>query len=115
LCRLHRGTCQERQHHREHNAADGDQFRGGALTTAFFIPDLHAIAPEMIHGIREAFLVLGAWTILSAIVFRELKTEDGDLVSMHKMLPRSVDDTEYPVILSTTKSQVSGQERDQSW
>jgi EmrB/QacA subfamily drug resistance transporter len=58
-----------------------------SLATAFFIPNLHTTAPEMIHGIHEAFLVLGAWTILSAIVFRELKTQDGDTVSMHRVLP----------------------------
>jgi len=41
----------------------------------------------MIHGIHQAFLVLGGWTILSAIVFRELKTDDGNIVSLHKALP----------------------------
>jgi hypothetical protein len=41
----------------------------------------------MIHGIHEAFLVLGGWTILSAIVFRELKGDDGETVSLHKVLP----------------------------
>ncbi|MCE0497567.1 MAG: DHA2 family efflux MFS transporter permease subunit [Methylacidiphilales bacterium] len=59
-----------------------------SLATAFFIPDrLHASAPGMIHGIHQAFLVLGVWTILSSIVFFELKTEDGDTVSLHKVLP----------------------------
>jgi len=59
-----------------------------SLATACFIPDrLHTSAPEMIHGIHQAFLVLGGWTILSAFVFRELKTEDGDTVSLHKVLP----------------------------
>jgi len=59
-----------------------------SLATAFFIPDrLHTTAPEMIHGIHQAFLVLGGWTILSTVVFRELKTEDGDTVSLHKVLP----------------------------
>jgi MFS family permease len=59
-----------------------------SLATAFFIPDhFHTSAPEMIHGIHHAFLVLGGWTILSAIVFRELKTDDGNTVSQHKILP----------------------------
>jgi hypothetical protein len=40
----------------------------------------------MIHGIHQAFLVLGGLTVLSAIVFRELKNEDGDTVSQHKVL-----------------------------
>ena len=59
-----------------------------SLATALFIPDrFHTTAPEMIHGIHQAFLVLGGWTILSAIVFRELKTDDGNIVSLHKALP----------------------------
>ncbi|HTA30105.1 MAG TPA: DHA2 family efflux MFS transporter permease subunit [Candidatus Cybelea sp.] len=56
-----------------------------SLATAFFIPDrFHTSAPEMIQGIHRAFLVLGGLTVLSAIVFRELKKEDGDSVSLHK-------------------------------
>jgi MFS family permease len=57
-----------------------------SLATALFIPDrFHASAPEMIHGIHRAFLVLGGLTVLSAIVFRELKNDDGDTVSMHEV------------------------------
>jgi EmrB/QacA subfamily drug resistance transporter len=56
-----------------------------SLATAFFIPDrFHTSAPEMIHGIHEAFLVLGGWTIFSALVFCELKNADGGTVSLHK-------------------------------
>jgi len=59
-----------------------------SLATAFFIPDrFHTNAPEMIRGIHRAFLVLGGWTIFSAIVFRELKNDDGNSVSLHKVLP----------------------------
>jgi EmrB/QacA subfamily drug resistance transporter len=59
-----------------------------SLATAFFIPDrFHTSAPEMIHGIHQAFLVLGGLTILSSIVFRELKNDDGEAVSLHKILP----------------------------
>jgi EmrB/QacA subfamily drug resistance transporter len=58
-----------------------------SLATAFFIPNrFHTSAPEMIHGIHEAFLVLGVLTILSSIVFRELKIEDGNTVSQHNVL-----------------------------
>jgi EmrB/QacA subfamily drug resistance transporter len=58
-----------------------------SLATAFFIPDrFHTSAPEMIHGIHQAFLVLGGLTILSAIVFRELKSEDGDTSACTKEL-----------------------------
>ncbi|HZR17459.1 MAG TPA: DHA2 family efflux MFS transporter permease subunit [Verrucomicrobiae bacterium] len=55
-----------------------------SLATAFFIPDrFHTSAPEMIHGIHQAFLVLGGLTVLSTLVFYELKSDDGDAVSLH--------------------------------
>ncbi|HTX39030.1 MAG TPA: DHA2 family efflux MFS transporter permease subunit [Bryobacteraceae bacterium] len=58
-----------------------------SLVTAFFIPErFHSSAPEMIFGIHRAFLVLGALTVLSTIVFRGLKSGDGDSVSQHKVL-----------------------------
>jgi len=58
-----------------------------SLVTAFFIPDrFHSSAPQMIHGIHRAFLVLGGLTVFSTIVFRELKSGDGDSVSQHKVL-----------------------------
>jgi EmrB/QacA subfamily drug resistance transporter len=58
-----------------------------SLATAFFIPDrFHTSAPEMIHGIHRAFLGLGGLTVLSAIVFRELKNDDGDTVSQHNVV-----------------------------
>ena len=45
-----------------------------SLVTAFFIPDRHtSSAPQFIHGIHRAFFVLGGMTLLSTIVFRELK------------------------------------------
>jgi EmrB/QacA subfamily drug resistance transporter len=60
-----------------------------SLATAFFIPDrFHTNAPQMIHGVHQAFLVLGALTVLSTIVFRELKSGDGDDVSQHEVLPQ---------------------------
>jgi len=56
-----------------------------SLATAFFIPDrFHTSGPEMIRGTHEAFLVLGGWTIFSALVFSELKDDDGGTVSLHK-------------------------------
>jgi EmrB/QacA subfamily drug resistance transporter len=58
-----------------------------SLTTAFFIADrVHTTAPAMIRGIHEAFLVLGGLTLLSTIVFRDLKSTDGDTVSSHNTL-----------------------------
>jgi EmrB/QacA subfamily drug resistance transporter len=56
-----------------------------SLLTAFFIPDRHtSSAPQFIHGIHRAFLVLGGMTIISTIVFRELKRGDGEAVSQRK-------------------------------
>jgi EmrB/QacA subfamily drug resistance transporter len=56
-----------------------------SLAAALFIPDhTRATPPEMIHGIHIALRVLGAWTILSTLVFSELKADDGDAVSAHK-------------------------------
>jgi len=56
-----------------------------SLVTAFFIPDRFRSDPtEMIRGIHQAFLVLGGLTILSAMVFRELKSDDGDSVARQK-------------------------------
>ncbi len=56
-----------------------------SLAAAFFIPDrFSSSAPEMIHGIHRAFFVLGGMTILSTLVFRELKRGDGDSVARQK-------------------------------
>jgi EmrB/QacA subfamily drug resistance transporter len=60
-----------------------------SLATAFFIPDrFHSSAPQMIHGVHQAFLVLGTLTVLSTIVFGELKNGDGDDVSQHDAVPQ---------------------------
>jgi MFS family permease len=57
-----------------------------SLATAFFIPDRHdSNSAHMIHGIHQALLCLGAMTILSALVFRELKPADGGNVSRHNV------------------------------
>jgi hypothetical protein len=40
----------------------------------------------MIHGIHQAFVVLGAMTVLSAIIFSGLKSGDGDNVSRGEVL-----------------------------
>jgi EmrB/QacA subfamily drug resistance transporter len=58
-----------------------------SLVTAFFIPDRHSSsAPQFIHGIHRALFVLGGVTILTTIVFRELKRGDGEAVSQRKEL-----------------------------
>lgn len=61
-----------------------------SLVAAFFIPDrFHVSGPEMIHGVHRAFYVLGGLTILSTIIFRELKGTDGDTASQHRILPHA--------------------------
>jgi EmrB/QacA subfamily drug resistance transporter len=56
-----------------------------SLATALFVPDRNtSVAPQMIHGIHEAFFVLGGFTMLSTLIFRELKPGDGANVSRHR-------------------------------
>jgi EmrB/QacA subfamily drug resistance transporter len=56
-----------------------------SLAAAVFIPDhTHASAPQMIHGIHLALRMLGAWTIVSTLVFSKLRSNDGEAVSAHK-------------------------------
>jgi EmrB/QacA subfamily drug resistance transporter len=63
-----------------------------SLTTALFIPDrFHSSPGQMIHGIHRAFLLLGGLTVLSALVFRRLRPDDGDNVSRHKLAVAATD------------------------
>jgi MFS family permease len=56
-----------------------------SLIAAAFVPDrFNTNSAQMIHGVHLAFLVLGAMTILSTIVFARLKSDDGGAVSQHK-------------------------------
>jgi MFS family permease len=58
-----------------------------SLVTAIFIPDrFHASSQEMIRGIHKAFLVLGAMTVISTLIFRGLRPGDGDVVSQHRLV-----------------------------
>jgi EmrB/QacA subfamily drug resistance transporter len=56
------------------------------LATAFFVPSTHSNPTEMIQGIHKALIALGMLTIVSTLVFRSLKSGDGDDVSQHKVL-----------------------------
>jgi MFS family permease len=56
------------------------------LATALFVPSTHSTPTEMIHGIHKALIALGILTIVSTVVFRSLKSGDGDDVSQHKVL-----------------------------
>jgi EmrB/QacA subfamily drug resistance transporter len=56
-----------------------------SLVTAFFIPDHSGSNPtQFINGIHHAFFVFGAMTVVSTIVFRKLKRDDGQAVSLQK-------------------------------
>jgi EmrB/QacA subfamily drug resistance transporter len=60
------------------------------LTTAFFIPESVRSNPtQFMHGLHEAFLVLGGFTVLSTAVFWRLRPGDGRAVSRQKDLPVS--------------------------
>ena len=51
---------------------------GAALVAAIFVPpELHSHPAAIVHGVQQAFLALGALTILSSVVFMELKADDG--------------------------------------
>src|SRR6202034_3508353 len=57
------------------------------LATAFFVPDtVRSNQTMFIHGIHEAFIALGVFTVLSTTVFRELRSGDGANVSQHKVI-----------------------------
>jgi EmrB/QacA subfamily drug resistance transporter len=56
------------------------------LATAYFIPArVHTNPGEMIHGIHEALVVLGGFTVLSTLIFHRLKSGDGSSVSQQKV------------------------------
>jgi EmrB/QacA subfamily drug resistance transporter len=56
-----------------------------SLVAALFLPDrFHTDATQMIHGLHEAFLVLGVGTIASTVVFGGLKPTDGNAISQHR-------------------------------
>ncbi len=56
------------------------------LATALFVPSAHSNPAEMIRGIHKALVALGMLTIISTVVFRSLRSGDGDDVSLHKVL-----------------------------
>jgi EmrB/QacA subfamily drug resistance transporter len=58
-----------------------------SLLTALFIPDRFRSSPaQLIHGIHGAFYVLGGITVLSTLIFSEMKSADGEATSQHKAL-----------------------------
>jgi EmrB/QacA subfamily drug resistance transporter len=58
-----------------------------SLAAALFIPDrTSSAASQMIHGIHLAFMALGLLTIISTLVFSELRSDDGADVSNRKKI-----------------------------
>ena len=58
------------------------------LTTAFFVPaSLRSNPTQFMNGLHEAFLVLGAFTVISTAVFWRLKPGDGGATSQQKDIP----------------------------
>ncbi|HTW63381.1 MAG TPA: MFS transporter [Bryobacteraceae bacterium] len=73
-----------------------------SLVTAVFIPEhLQTIPRQMIHGIHDGFFVLGGITVLSTIVFAELKKSDGENTSRQQ-----VDQTPGDAIATLSPSQL---------
>ena len=57
---------------------------GASLIAAIFVPPgLHSHPAALVHGVQQAFLGLGALTIVSSVVFTELRKDDGDAISRH--------------------------------
>jgi EmrB/QacA subfamily drug resistance transporter len=57
-----------------------------SLVAAFFVPEtIKSNSTELLQGIHRAFILLGGLTALSALVFRDLRADDGENVSRHKM------------------------------
>jgi len=68
---------------------------GASLIAALFVPyGAHSNPSAMIHGVQQAFLILGAMTILSSVVFMELRKDDGDSISRHAPISRDTHDGE---------------------
>jgi MFS family permease len=57
---------------------------GAALIAAIFVPpQLHSHPAAIVDGVQQAFLALGVLTILSSVVFMELKADDAEGLSNH--------------------------------
>jgi EmrB/QacA subfamily drug resistance transporter len=66
---------------------------GAALIAAIFVPpQLHSHPTAIVHGVQQAFLALGVLTVLSSVVFMELKADDGEGMSKHDASHRRHDE-----------------------
>jgi MFS family permease len=58
---------------------------GASLIAAYFVPEnLRTDPAGLIHGVHQAFIVLGIMTMVSSVVFLQLKRDDGGAISRHK-------------------------------
>jgi hypothetical protein len=56
-----------------------------SLVAALFIGGHRAVSPsEMTSALRHSFVVLGAMTLVSTLIFRQLRANDGASISSHK-------------------------------
>ena len=57
---------------------------GAGLIAAIFVPASdHSHADTLIHGVQQSFLALGVLTVVSSVVFMELRKDDGEAISQH--------------------------------
>jgi EmrB/QacA subfamily drug resistance transporter len=56
-----------------------------SLVTALFVPASHTAPLEVVSGIHRAFIALGIATIVSTVVFRTLRRDDGAAVSQQRV------------------------------
>jgi MFS family permease len=58
---------------------------GASLIAATFVPDeMRGNPAALIHGVHQAFIVLGLMTMASCVVFMQLRRHDGGAVSRHR-------------------------------
>ncbi|SKA22230.1 drug resistance transporter, EmrB/QacA subfamily [Enhydrobacter aerosaccus] len=58
-----------------------------SLIAAMFVPEtLRSTPSAMIHGVHQAFIILGLMTMASSIVFMELRQNDGGSISGKKLV-----------------------------
>ena len=57
---------------------------GAGLIAAIFVPEsAHSHPDTLIHGVQQSFLALGILTVVSSVVFLELRKDDGEAISQH--------------------------------
>jgi hypothetical protein len=58
-----------------------------SLIAAMFVPaSLRSDPTALIHGVHQAFIVLGIMTMASSVIFMGLKKNDGGAISGRKLV-----------------------------